>query len=274
MNFDLHSHTSASDGKLSPTELVVAAQQAGVDTLAITDHDDIAGYLNWSKNKPENAINVIPGIEFSTTWNGLGVHVLGLNIDVLSDAITDGVKQQLMAREARSIQIIERLRKTGLDISHDELIKSAGTRTLGRPHIARYLVQKQLVKDEYAAFKKYLGAGKLGDVKNLWAELSDVIDWIRDGHGTAILAHPNKYKLTFAKLERLTKDFVSLGGQGLEVISGRQDSETTIRLAKLCTEYNLLASRGSDFHDHGQPWAQLGKIAELPILCKPVWDHW
>ncbi len=274
MNYDLHSHTTASDGKLSPIELVAAAKQAGVDTLAITDHDNVAGYLHWSHNNTEDSINVIPGIEFSTTWNGVGIHVLGLNIDPLSDAIADGVSKQLAAREERAVQIIERLRKAGLDVSHDELILSADTHTPGRPHIARYLVQKDLVKDERTAFKKYLGAGKTGDVKNLWAELSTIINWIRDGNGTAILAHPNKYKLTLAKLDRLTKDFASLGGQGLEVISGRQDLETTTRLAKLCAEHQLLASRGSDFHEPGQSWAQLGNIAPLPNQCQPVWEHW
>jgi 3',5'-nucleoside bisphosphate phosphatase len=274
MNFDLHTHTTASDGLLNPSELISAAKLAGIETLALTDHDTVAGYLTWSQKNIETEINVVPGIEFSTTWNGVGIHILGLNIDPLNEAITNGIIRQLKAREERALKIIENLNKAGLDVVYDELILSAGTHTPGRPHIANYLVQKHLIKDQRTAFKKYLGAGKIGDVKNLWSELSEIIDWIRGSNGTAVLAHPNKYNLTYKKLSLLTDDFVSLGGQGLEVISGKQHPETTRKLAMLCTELNILASRGSDFHEPGQPWAELGNIEAIPIQCKPVWDSW
>jgi 3',5'-nucleoside bisphosphate phosphatase len=274
MIYDLHSHTLASDGALSPAELIAAAEQAGVDALAITDHDTVAGYSEWrALNKPSSVL-VIPGIEFSTTWNGIGVHIVGLNINPASDAISSGSEMQLAARRERTSQIVERLRKAGLAVEEKALLEYAGTTAPGRPHIARYLVQQQLVKDESTAFKKYLGAGKAGDVKNLWANLATIIDWIRASGGTAVLAHPDKYQLTFSKLTRLSAEFAGLGGQAIEVISGQQLAATTERLARLAVAQGLLASVGSDFHQPGQPWAGLGRTGELPRGAAPVWDTW
>lgn len=274
MNYDLHSHTLASDGDLTPDALVAAAVDAGVDTLAITDHDTVAGYLKWASAANTLAIEVIPGIEFSTSWNGIGIHILGLNVDPYSAAIRTGSSVQLSARRERAVRIIERLKKVGLQIDQDALLDSASTDAPGRPHIARHLVANGLVKDINTAFKKYLGAGKVGDVKNLWAEMRIVIEWIRDSGGTAVLAHPDKYNLTLSKLIRLTDDFAALGGQGIEVISGQQHPDTTQRLAELCSERNLVGSKGSDFHQHGQPWCELGTSGELPEHCMPVWHHW
>jgi len=274
MNYDLHSHTLASDGGLTPDALVAAAVDAGVDTLAITDHDTVAGYLEWASRANKLPIEVIPGIEFSTTWNGIGIHILGLNVDPCSAAIRTGSNVQISARRERAVRIIERLKKVGLQVDQDALLASAGTDAPGRPHIARYLVDNGLVKDINTTFKKYLGAGKVGDVKNLWAEMKVVTEWIRDSGGTAVLAHPDKYNLTLSKLIRLIDDFAALGGQGIEVISGQQHPDTTQRLAGLCSERNLVGSKGSDFHLPGQPWCQLGKIGELPKHCMPVWHHW
>jgi len=274
MIYDLHSHTLASDGALSPAELVASAEQAGVGALAITDHDTTAGYSEWHALNRSSSVRVIPGVEFSTTWNGIGVHILGLNVDPGSDAMRSGTRSQLNARRERAARIIERLQKAGLAVDEAALLDSAGTTAPGRPHIARYLVSQQLVKDERTAFKKYLGAGKAGDVKNLWADLSTVIEWIRGSGGTAVLAHPDKYNMTFGKLTRLTADFAGLGGQAIEVISGRQLAVTTERLARLAASQGLLASMGSDFHQPGQSWASLGKITQMPASASPVWDSW
>ena len=274
MIYDLHSHTLASDGALSPAELVAAAEQAGVGALAITDHDTAAGYSEWQALNRTTSVHVIPGIEFSTTWNGIGVHIVGLNIDPASDAISSGSATQLAARHERAGRILERLRKAGLKVDDTALLESTGSTAPGRPHIARYLVSQQLVKDESTAFKKYLGAGKAGDVKNLWADLPTIIDWIRASGGTAVLAHPDKYQLTFSKLTRLSAEFASLGGQAIEVISGQQLAATTERLARLAASQGLLASVGSDFHRDGPYNPQPG--VELPRLegLRGVWERW
>jgi len=124
------------------------------------------------------------------------------------------------------------------------------------------------------AFKKYLGAGKPGDIKQLWADLPQVIQWIRDAGGTAVLAHPTKYKLTRTKLKRLLDDLIEAGGQGMEVVSGKQTPSVTQDLASLCREKNLLGSCGSDFHQPNQQWAELGRYSEYPADCPAVWEHW
>ena len=130
------------------------------------------------------------------------------------------------------------------------------------------------VKSLEEAFKKYLGTGKIGDVKQIWPQLDEVVGWIRDAGGTAVLAHPDKYHLTRSKLHRLADEFIAAGGEAIEVVSGKQDKVRTRELAKLSLEKNLLASCGSDFHQPGKFWAELGQQSPLPENCTPVWDRW
>ena len=124
------------------------------------------------------------------------------------------------------------------------------------------------------AFKRYLGAGKVGDVKDQWADLKTVIDWIRDAGGVAVLAHPTKYKLTRSKLIELITAFKAAGGEAMEVISGSQVPSVTRDMARLCRDSGLEASCGSDFHSLNQPWASLGHVAPLPEDCTPIWNRW
>ena len=124
-----------------------------------------------------------------------------------------------------------------------------------------------------AAFKKYLGDGKTGDVKQHWADLPQIIEWIRDANGIAVLAHPLKYKLTRTKLKRLVDSFIQAGGQGMEVISGQQSPQHTREMGQLCADRDLLASCGSDFHMPGKVWAELGGFSALPADLTPVWDR-
>jgi len=270
---DLHCHSNASDGSLTPVELISAAIDAGVTTLAITDHDTVSGWRKASEQVPDS-LSLIPGIEFSTVWNGIGIHIVGLNIDPDSDAMTEGTRTQEQARMERAGKIVERLNKRGMSIDLDDILKENKQAVPGRVHIANHLVRKKYVKDLPEAFKKHLGAGKPGDVKNLWASLETVTGWITDSGGIAVLAHPLKYSMTFTKLNRFLDDFVDAGGTGIEVISGAQDKDATLRLGRLCRDRNLLASCGSDFHHPGQNWAVLGKFPELPAGCRPVWEQW
>ena len=118
-----------------------------------------------------------------------------------------------------------------------------------------------------------MGDGKVGDVKQHWAELPQIIQWIRGAGGIAVLAHPLKYKLTRTKLKKLIEDFIKAGGQGIEVVSGQQQAQQTADLAQLCEQNKLLASCGSDFHMPGRPWAELGLFASLPANVTPVWER-
>ena len=271
MIFDLHSHTTLSDGVLTPQELILRAIEKGVDVLAITDHDTLDAYEDMP-DTPGN-IKLIPGIELSTQWENTGIHVLGLNIDLDSDAIRTGARSQSEARLARARIIGEKLEKQGIKDAFEGAKELSIGGYIGRPHFAQHIVNIGKVSSIQAAFKKYLGAGKVGDVKQHWAELPRVIQWIRDSGGIAVLAHPLKYKLTRTKLKRLLDVFIQAGGQGMEVVSGQQLPYQTAGMAELCKQKNLLASCGSDFHMPGKSWAELGRIASLPLDVTPVWDR-
>jgi hypothetical protein len=215
---------------------------------------------------------LVSGIEFSSKWNGIGVHVVGLNIDPDSDAIQTGVRQQQQARRERAEKIAEKLEKAGLENVYQGAKILAGDREIYRPDFASYMVQSGFCKNTEQAFKKYLGAGKAGDIKQGWADIQTVIDWIHEAGGIAVLAHPHKYKLTRTKLLQLVTDFQMAGGFAMEVLSGAENKNISDMLSRICQQKNLLASMGSDFHQHNG-WQRLGMHDRLPLACKPVWDH-
>jgi predicted metal-dependent phosphoesterase TrpH len=272
MNVDLHCHTNLSDGSLPPKELIKLAIEREIDVLAITDHDNIDCYSEITF--PNDDITLISGIEFSTTWNNIGVHIVGLNMDLNNAELLEGIRFQSVAREKRAQLIDDKLHQLGIKGSLEGAKRFSSGKQVGRPHFAQYLVEVGAVTNIQQAFKRYLGAGKAGDIKQQWASLGDVVSWIRGAGGVAVLAHPIKYKMTRTKLCRLLEDFIELGGEAMEVISGTQTVSDTQSMSRLCKQYNLLASRGSDFHALGQPWAALGMASELPDDCKPVWSKW
>lgn len=271
MIFDLHSHTTLSDGVLTPHELILRALEKGVDALAITDHDTLDAYREIPAHNDK--IRLVPGIELSTQWGACGIHVLGLNIDLNSDAITHAARTQSEIRLDRARRIAENLHKKGIEDTFEGAKKLSIGGYIGRPHFARHLINIGKADSMQAAFKKYMGDGKAGDVKKHWAELPQIIQWIRDANGIAVLAHPLKYKLTRTRLKRLLDSFIEAGGQGMEVVSGQQTTQQTSDMAQLCEQKHLLASCGSDFHMPGKPWAELGVFAPMPRYLKPVWDR-
>jgi len=274
MHIDLHTHTTASDGKLTPTELVQHAVHSGIDTLAITDHDTVEAYGLVGDTGPL-PLRLIPGIEFSTQWQKIDVHILGLNIDIRAEALKTGVAFQQQHRMDRARHIADKLsRLLGINDLFDAVQQLARHNNIGRPHFAEYLIRTNVVKDQKEAFRKYLGIGKKAYVKPSWAGPADIIQWIRDAGGTAVLAHPAKYDLSQSKLLKLIDDFIAAHGQGLEVIAGKQTAALTGLLARICGQKGLLASCGSDFHGPDQHWGGLGNFPALPGNCIPVWDSW
>jgi len=270
MHIDLHTHTNFSDGKLSPDELVQRAIANGVEILSITDHDTVNAYKHLGKTV--NSITIIPGIEFSTFWNKIGIHIVGLKVDLDSDALKEAIAHQHQARRARSEAIAERLEKMGIKDALTGAQQIAGNDNVGRPHFARYIVNTGAAESINHAFDKFLDS-KSGDIKKFWATMPQIIAWIRDAGGIAVLAHPLKYKLTRTKLIELLDDFIEAGGHGIEVISGKQLAHETSDLAKICDQKDLLASCGSDFHQPDQHWSDLGNYPPLPKDCKPVWEY-
>ena len=271
MRIDLHTHTTASDGELSPSALLARACEQGLTHIAITDHDTVAAY---SELIVPAGLTVIPGIEFSSRWRTIGVHIVGLNLDLTRPVLARAVAEQQAVRSDRAKTIAERLVKLGIDDPLPAVTALAGGSNIGRPHFARHLVATGKVKNVRAAFKKYLGAGKPGDVKQTWAPIEDVVRWINDAGGVAVLAHPAHYRLTQSKLRELTTDFAAAGGSAIEVVSGSQENAVTRKLAGLCVDFELYASVGSDFHRPDARWAELGRFASLPDTCQPVWELW
>jgi len=271
MVFDLHSHTLHSDGVLTRNELVARAAENGVDVLAITDHDNTESFVD--KSDVSASLTLIPGIELSTQWQSVGIHVLGLNIDPHCDAMQEATKVQGDSRLKRAAKIAENLARKGIEGTFEGAMELSHGRYIGRPHFARHLIDTGRVDSMHTAFKNYLGDGKAGDVKKQWAELPRVVEWIRTAGGVAVLAHPLKYKLTRTRLKRLLDAFVAAGGEGMEVVSARQTTQQTRDMAQLCEQSDLLASCGSDFHAPGSPWAELGRFSPLPAGLKPVWER-
>jgi len=271
MIYDLHSHTLHSDGVLTPGELVSRAVEKGVDVLAITDHDNTEAYAD--KALLSDTLRLIPGIELSTQWQSVGIHVLGLNTDPSCDAMVEAATVQGDSRLKRARRIAENLARKGIENTFEGAMKLSHGRYIGRPHFARHLIETGRVDSMHTAFKKYLGDGKAGDVKKQWADMPRVIEWIRAAGGVAVLAHPLKYKLTRTRLKRLLDAFIEAGGQGMEVVSGQQTAQQTRDMAQLCEQKHLLASCGSDFHVPGKPWSELGMFTPLPGGLVPVWDR-
>jgi predicted metal-dependent phosphoesterase TrpH len=276
---DFHTHTAASDGALSPRDLVALARERKVGMLAITDHDTVAGYLaaaralEMEQPRVEN-LRLIPGVEFSCRWSGTTIHILGLGMDCEHRAMREGLDLLNTARIERGKIIAHRLEALGFAGALDGALREAGDSQLGRPHFSAWMVAQGHVADHNQAFDKYLGQGKTGDVKAFWPELAQVVSWIVAAGGVAVIAHPLKYKFTRMKLRRLVVDFIASGGAGIEITSGRQTPDQSAQLRRLATEFSLEVSVGSDYHRDGPYNPQPGVATPELEGLSGVWERW
>lgn len=274
MIYDLHTHSNASDGILSPEELVSRAKSRGVTHLALTDHDTTEGLHRAGIIADQEGICLISGIEFSTQWQGINIHIVGLNVNVEGEQLCAAIAKQGKIRGERAHEIGRRLAHEGIKDAYDGARSFAQGSIIGRPHFARFLVDKGHVPSMSVAFKRYLGAGKAGDVKHSWPDIGQAVADIRSAGGVAVIAHPNRYNLTRTKLRRLVADFKDAGGEAIEVVSGQQSSNDTAAMQNIAAQFDLHASCGSDFHMPDQPWQELGAFGALPAQCNPVWQLW
>ncbi len=272
--YDLHSHSIASDGSLTPTALVERAVEQGVDVLALTDHDGTEGIAEARQAAQHLPITLIAGVEISVTWKNKTIHILGLNIDETNPILQQGLAEMRDVRVERAQLIAERLAKAGIEGALEGAKQFASEVMLGRVHFAQFLVKHGYAKDINDVFKKYLVRNKPGYVPGKWATLEDAVTWINAAGGQALIAHPARYKLTATKLRYLTTEFKQLGGVGLEVVSGRQHPEEVKTLARLAEKMEMYASCGSDFHSPQNNWVELGKLSALPINTQPIWQLW
>lgn len=274
MTIDLHTHSQCSDGALSPRELMLRAHQQGVTMVALTDHDTLTGLADARAAAESLAIQFIDGIEFSSRWGKLGVHIVGLALNIRCPKLQQKVAEQGRARRERNEAIAAKLAGLGVSNAYQRACELAQGSEPGRPHFAELLVADGKVPNVARAFKKYLGAGKAGDIRLQWPEVAEVVSTIKAAGGVAVLAHPAKYGLTRTKLRALVADFAGCGGDAMEIVSGQQPAGVAQDLANIAREFGLRGSQGSDFHRPGQPWQELGAIAPLPDSVRPVWDLW
>lgn len=275
MNFDLHCHSSISDGVLTPTDLVQRAADKGVDVLALTDHDDVAGLAEARSKAQELGIDFINGVEISVTWSGVTLHIVGLNLDAAHPALQAGLATIQAGRHERAERIAADLAKHGITGAFEGALRyAANPRLIGRTHFARHLIEQGVCKDVRTVFKKFLVRGKPGYVAHEWTTLENAITWIRASGGQAVLAHPGRYDLKGKATRRLLGEFKALGGEGVEVVTGSHTPDQHALFAELANFYGLTASRGSDFHAPGEYGRELGSGAALPAKCTPIWHNW
>lgn len=275
MKIDLHSHTHYSDGHLSPKELIDRAHNMQVNVLAITDHDTVDGIQVAMDYQAEQKrfMQILSGVEISTSWHNFDIHILGLNVDHTNAQFLARLDEQSQERDRRAQQMSDKLAKVGIANVFEDAKTLAGVGQITRAHFARVLVQRQVVRDFDSVFKKYLGKGKKAHVKPQWISIEKAITWIQDAGGKAVLAHPGHYDMTTKWLKRLVAEFASAGGDGMEVIHAHLTPERKKLLADIATEHNLQASSGSDFH-YPNRWTELGKNLTLPEQLVPIWHDW
>jgi len=269
MKFDLHCHSTYSDGVLRPDELVRRAACCGVSVLALTDHDETKGVAEAHR------LAAGEGVEISVTWNGQTLHIVGLHIDPAHPELATGLNSLREGRRRRAEQIADELDKAGVEGSlAGARAHATNPELVGRTHFARFLAERGHARDVNSVFRKFLVHGKPGHVPHLWAGLEQAVGWIRASGGMAVLAHPGRYKLEEPQRCALLAAFKEAGGAAIEVVTGSHTPAQFQSYARYAQHYGLLASAGSDFHGPGESYRDLGELPDLPRGCRPVWAAW
>jgi len=276
LRYDLHSHSTVSDGTLSPTELIQRAYENDVSVLSLTDHDATEGLHEAAAAANKLGMHFVPGIELSVTWSHQTIHIVGLGINPDDETLNNGLKALREFRVRRGEEIARKLEKANFDKPLEGAQKFAGGEILSRTHFARYIVEQGRAKDMRQVFKRFLVSGKPGYVAGKWASLEDALSWIHGAGGLAVIAHPARYKLSATRLRQLISEFKELGGIGFEAISGSHSPDEELRMAQLANQFDLFVSKGSDFHSPEFVYRELGALAEIPAGSQPLWqsDQW
>ena len=273
MNADLHCHSDVSDGTLAPKALAHRAKAKGVDLWALTDHDEVGGQQRAASAALELGLPYLSGVEISVTFIDVTVHIVGLGFDVDDAALHAGLQATRGGRTQRAQEMSAGLAKLGIKGAYEGALKYVSNPELiSRTHFARYLVEAGVCRDTQDVFRKYLIEGKPGYVPHRWATLRDAVTWITQAGGVAVVAHPARYRFTANEEYALFTEFKSHGGRGIEVVTGSHSSAEALRYAEVAVEFDLLASRGSDFHSPTESHADLGSLPPLPGHLKPVWE--
>jgi len=270
---DLHCHSTVSDGLLPPAEVVRRAVANGVDLLALTDHDDVAGLAEARATAEELGLAFLDGAELSVSWRDTTIHIVGLRLDPGNAALFNGLTALRAGRDGRAERIAEALEKVGIGGALEGAMRHAKNATIvSRAHFARYLVEQGLASDVKSVFDHYLAQGKPGYVPHHWVTLEEALGWIHGAGGVAVIAHPIRYRISRQVLREFIAEFKERGGAAMEVACGAHTPEHIRECAQLARHFGLKASSASDFHGQGESYADLGGVPPMPDGLVPVWE--
>ena len=269
---DFHTHSHFSDGVLAPTELVQRARQRGVGTLALTDHDTIAGLREARAACDAAGMRFVNGVELSAQWRGQTIHIVGLRFDPQHAGLSEHLAQVLALRRARLGEIGERLEKRARLPGRELAANAAAGAAPTRMHLARLLVARGHARDTQEAFDRWLNRNTPGHVPAEWPSLEEAMKTLGESGAIAVLAHPHRYRASAGQLRELTAAFADRGGAALEASMAGMSPNDAERIASLCRRFRLHASMGSDFHDPAVPWNPLGRWLKLHAGLEPVTD--
>jgi predicted metal-dependent phosphoesterase TrpH len=257
---DLHSHSTASDGTLAPTEVARLAHHAGLSGWALTDHDTIGGVAEAAEESARLGIDFLPGIEISAEFPHPGtMHILGYGVDPQSATLHDLTRQLLEGRDNRNPKIIKKLEELGVAITMEEVENEAGGNVIGRPHIAAILHRKGYVTSIKDAFNKYLAPGGAAYFDKERLTPRRALEMVIDSGGIPVLAHPVQLRLqSEGKLESVVRELIDLGLGGLEVMHSDHTPDLVAKYAAMADRFGLLKSGGSDFHGGNKKDIELG----------------
>jgi predicted metal-dependent phosphoesterase TrpH len=273
LNADLHCHSVVSDGTLTPEQLAVRAKANGVELWALTDHDEVGGQDRALAAAQANGLKYLTGVEISITFANKTVHIVGLGFDAHNEQLKQGLHQTRGGRGERAKEMSDGLAKVGIHGAYEGALKYAGNHELiSRTHFARFLVETGACQDTNEVFRRFLTEGNPGYVPHRWASLKDAVQWIVQAKGMAIIAHPARYGFTPNEEFALFTEFKNHGGQGVEVVTGSHTPAEYVTYADMAKEFDLFASRGSDFHSPKESRIDLGTLPWLPGQLTPVWE--
>ena len=272
-NADLHCHSYLSDGTLAPEALAARAKANGVELWALTDHDEIGGQARARAAASAAGLPYLTGTEISVSFAGVTVHIVGLGFDADDATLVQGLAATRGGREARAREMAAELAKVGIRGAYEGALEYVGNpEVISRTHFARHLVESGVCNDTNEVFRRFLVEGKPGFVPHRWASLRDAVEWISNAGGLAVVAHPARYKFTPTEEYALFSEFKALGGRGVEVVTGSHSAAEAVRYANTAREFDLLASRGSDFHSPDESRIDLGGLPPLPEGLASVWE--
>lgn len=255
---DLHVHTTASDGSLSPIEIVDLAVLNGLSAIAITDHDTIDGLNSAMPYSKAKGLELISGIELSCYYNNREIHILGLFVDYKNEDLKKELIELKEFRRSRNIKMIELMQEDGINITLDKLLHGNPDSVITRAHFARVLVEEGVCKDKDIAFKKYIGVGCKYYLPKPQITCELAMSILSRYCKASFLAHPLLYKLGYTQLEQLLDHLIPLGLRGLEAYHSSNNAFESEKLRSLANQYNLLVSGGSDYHGIIKPNIQIG----------------